>query len=503
MNPPPPAPSPYAQPGPYATPPEPPPRRGVRRRGLLLGGLGVLAAAGGVGAVAATRHSSAVASVGGSDPNAWDPGTLPGADAGGAGITTQDVRNVLDALNRALTAGNVDAYLAVHAASAAADARQRFENLQRIPFDQASYQLLGSGSRDFQTGPGAQQQIDIAFVHKITGVDVRPVAEWYRITLARAAAADPPRITAATGSPSANGTVKYVYYPAPWDAGAPITVVRRANVVLAAVGAKDAATAAKAADLAAAAVAENTALWKQGGGPDGYAPGIFALGTSDTGTFEQWWSGKANKKGSEAGLTIPLVDAASMDNPDAPRRTVGGARIILDLTSDFFTGDSGEENRKTLIKHEAWHALVAPLVTGDGAPLWVDEGGAEWAAKHAYSGAIRNDPNLVAVRDLVAGRLGSTWDGASLPRNDQVYATGEATNAGYGLSSLAFYYIAETFGLPALIAFAAANYKIPADPSGINGTDDLAAAVQKTLHVDLPAFQRGWAAFVHAHLQGA
>lgn len=457
---------------------------------------------GGIGTALALHKSSNTGEGTDTGSNGWDPNTLPSAADASGGITASDVQTVLDAKNRALKTGDRDLFTAPHSGSGQAAAGLLFDNLREVPFTKAEYQLLGQGSRSFQSAVGARQDIDIAFVHQITGVDVRPVAEWYRWTLQRPAPSSPVVITAVTGTPSVNSSERYVYYPGPWDAGERITITRRPGVVLAAVGDHDAEIVKALADDAEHAVAENLALWKQGGGPAGVSPGIFALGTSNRDAFYSWWSGKANQHGFEAGLAIEVVDAVSMDHPSG-RRTVGGARIILDLTSSYFTGPSGQTNRKTLIKHEAWHALLYPLLTAtfDSQPLWVVEGVADWAAKHDYPNSIAGDPNMQAARQLATGALGTAWDKHTLPTNAQVYAgSGAEMNAGYGLSTLAFHYIAATYGLAALVRFVVANYQVPADPSGINGADNLDAALRQSLGVDLTTFQNGWAGYVRTSL---
>lgn len=468
---------PPAQQGWDAPQPQPLPRRGSSRRKLVLG------AAGG-GAVAAGRN----------------PDTLPTA-AGAGGIAVADIQALIDTKNSALQNRDWGLLISRHSPGTAAAAAVLFDNLSKVPFDYAGYQLLGQGSRTFNSGSGATVAVDVAFVHKITGVDVAPVAEWYRWSLSRPSPGAAPTITAVTGSPSINQSQRYVYYPSAWDSPHPITVIRRPNVIMVAETEHDAAILAATADLAQQGVAENLATWRQGGGPDGVSPGVFYLGTSNRDAFYSWFSGRANAHGFEAGLAIEVASAASMDHPDGAL-SIGGARVVLDLTSGYFAQASGESRPQTLYQHEAWHALLYPLLTAafSSQKLWVVEGIAEWAAKRGYPDSVKQDPNMAAARELATGELGTPWDGRSLPTDAQVYAgSGAEMNAGYGLSKLAFDYIAARWGLPGVIKFAVANYRAPS-LHGTNGSVDLGAAVRSSFAVDLDTFQAGYATFVHSTL---
>jgi len=493
--------SPPAPPGWGAPPsPQPPRRRGPSRRTVLVGALGVAVAGGGAAAaVAAGHHSAASADQGADGSNGWDPGTLPGAAGAAGGISAQEIAALLDTMNKALTSRDRAAFTAGYAPGAAAtSAAQLFDNLAHFDFASAAFKLLGQGSRQFNTGSGATVQIDVAFVHQLRGIDAAEVPEWYRFTLARPSEATPPRITAATGSPSANGSVKYVYYPAAWDAPGPITVITRPNVVLVAENAHDAAILARHADEAQAAIAANNATWSQGHGPDGTSPGVLMVGTSNRERFYELFSGKANQHGFEAGLTTPLLSAASMDSPDADIK-IGGARITLDLTSSYFTDGRGEDTPATLFGHEGAHAKLYPLMTAADStiPLYVVEGVADWLAKHSYPNAIAADPNFAAVKASAAGQIAGSWDGKTFPSNAQVYASDPtAMAAGYGLSTLIYHFIFAKKGLDAVCAFAAANYQVPAQGS-VPGTDDVAGAASRALGMDLATFQAQWADYVH------
>jgi hypothetical protein len=447
---------------------------------LLAGGVAGLA-------VVANARRQAAAPAGGSG---WDPSSLP--TAGGGGGIAADVQALLDRHNRALKAQDRAAFVANFAAGsrAAAGAGTLFANLNKFPFDSAQYQLIGQAARVFSAGGnGSTTQVDVAFVHQVSGVDVRPVTEWYRWTLVRSNPNAPLTINEVTGSPSINGSNRWVYYPAPWDLG-PLTVIKRHNVILTAVAGKDATVMASVADVAEQAVNDNLTGWQ---GPAGTSPGLLVVGTSNRDMFYELYSGRANQHGNEAGLTVQLLAASSVDAPgSAP--VYGGARITLDLTTSYFTDNHGADKPITLLRHEGAHALVAPLLSASPEPpMWVVEGFAEYMASRFAPATA--EVFIADLRKYVAGRSDAfvgKWDGKSLPTDDQVYSpVGTVGNANYALSTLAYRFIAAHGGQHAVCAFVAANYQA-------TGRDDVGAAVRKVLGMDLGTFQTRWATFVHS-----
>jgi hypothetical protein len=465
----------------------------VSRRGLLWAGVagGAVLVAGGVGGVAALagamRHRSAQSSGG----NGWDPNSLPTA-GGAGGIGTADVQALLDRHNTALRGRDETGFLAAFEAgsSVAANAKALFANLGKVPFDTAQYQLIGQAGRVFAGADGASAQVDVAFVHKITGVDVKPVTEWYRWTLSRRTPQAPLTITAVTGSPTINGSTRWVYYPAIWDLG-PLTVIKRGAALLAAADSKDAAVMASIAGIAGQAANDNHTGWQ---GPAGVSPGLFIVGTSSRDVFYELYSGRANQHGNEAGLTVPMLAADSVDTATT-NPVCGGARITLDLTTSYFTDNHGADKPLTLLRHEGAHALVAPLLTArPDPPLWVVEGFAEYMASRFDPPTAENF--IPALRQYAVGSktngFAGKWDGATLPTDDLVYNASLITSdANYALATLAYRFIAQHGGQVGVCAFVAGNYQAA-------GRDDVGAVLQKVVGMDLSTFQAQWASFVHA-----
>lgn len=481
---------PYPQPYPPAVPP--PPR--VGRRKLLLGaaaGGGVLLAGGVTGVVALTsRQRHAADNSSGTDN--YDANSLPTAAGGGAGITA-DVQALLDKHNAALKARDESAFLSAFepGSGAAANAKVLFANLSQIPFDSAEYRLIGQASRVFSGGGASSTtQVDVAFVHQISGVDVKPVPEWYRWTLVRKGGAGSPlSITQVTGSPAIAGSARWVFYPAPWDLG-PLTVTRHGNVILAGLRGRDGDLIASVAAVAAQAATDNLSGWR---GPAGVSQGLFVMGTSNRDTFYALYSGMANQHGHEAGFTIPLLAASSVDTVGTDR-TFGGARITLDLTTPYFTQNSGANSPLTLLRHEGAHALVAPLLTAiPEPPLWVIEGFAEYMASRFT--APTAELFIPALKQYAAGAgldTNGKWDGRSLPTDTHVYDSSLTTSdASYALATLAYRFIEQRGGPGAVCEFVARNYQA-------KGRDDVDAAIHTVLGMDLGSFQSAWAGYVHS-----
>jgi len=125
-------------------------------------------------------------------------------------------------------------------------------------------------------------------------------------------------------------------------------------------------------------------------------------------------------------------------------------------------------------------------------PRWVVEGFAEYMASRFEPATA--EVFIPDLRQYVTGTgdaFAGKWDGATLPTDDQVYSpVGATMAANYALSTLAYRFIANHGGERAVCAFVAANYQA-------NGRDDVGAAIQKVLGMDLGTFQSQWAAFVH------
>ncbi|WP_345638962.1 hypothetical protein [Rugosimonospora acidiphila] len=475
---------------------EPGQQRKLSRRGLfgIIGGAVVVAGGGFFGA-------RALAGGGSDDSDDFAP--LPGAAANSGGISTDDVNALLGVLNTALTKRDKASFVSRHTPGAVAtQAGRMFDNIGKFTFDKLEYQVIGQGGRLFNAGGGASSvKMDIALVHQVRGVDATPLPEWYEWTLSRSGTDAPVVITAVNGASSVLGEAKYVYYPAIWDSPKDIVVIERPNVVLTAETAADGDLLKKSADVIAQAIATNRTVWKQAGAPTtGLAPGAFIVGTSDRDKFYYWYSGEANQHGNEAALTIPVLNADSMDQ-DRTVTQVFGSRIVADLTTDFFHAGTGEETAQDLFQHEDTHNMTFSIMTASdpSMPLWVVEGFADFMATRSYSNPLQNYVKLPELKQYATvGDKGRKWDGKSFPSNDNVYSDDLVVADGcYGLGTMVFYFIEQKYGLDKAIGFAVANYRPAANANGSPGDDDPAKVASQLLGISLDDLRTQWVAFVH------
>lgn len=487
---------------PHGTPtapghPQPPrrPRTGTaRRRGrianrltiTLVALLAVLAAVMAYGAAHSRQTTTRIPPGAPSGPPA--PGT-PAPQAADA-VTPAELAALAETRSKALADGDEDAFLAAldpGTPGLVAEQRRLFRNLRPIPFDEAAYRVTATR---LGPGPGDPLTVDVSFDHRITQADTATVGEGYRWTVTRPAPGAAPRITSITGTPYEGAGYRYARdYPAPWDR-AQLTVARRPHVVVLAEQAladraeplADAAEQAAAADLAAYA------------GPRGTAPGFVLVPVADRAAFYELYGGRADQHGDESGLTYalrtsPTGNSATTARPGATAQ-FGGARIVLDVTSGYFTG--GDATRTgDLLRHEMAHALITPLrsdLAGQNQPVWVVEGFADWLAFRTERDRLTAQFGE-AHTYLRTGRFSGT-----LPTDADLYQADPVGNAAsYQFAHLAMLRIEQTSGTAAVFRFAAAVY---ANPS--------ADAVDRALHdatgLDRAAFEADWAQYVKALL---
>jgi hypothetical protein len=410
------------------------------------------------------------------------------------------VQSMLSKANKALAGKDQDGYVSLFTGAPATQAPITFANLLKFDFSFAQFQLIDSVTRQFDAGDGVSVQMDIAFVHQLRGVDAGQVAEWYRWTVTRDGAGNAV-VSKVTGSPSISGSLKYTYYPMPWDSATDIEVAKQGSAVVCA-EAPYAGSVRQFAGTIATAVADNRDEWSSGGGSmAGVAPGaLFMLGPSDQLYF--WFSGAANKAGYEAGLTTPVINPAWLpENTDAQFKFTA-SRIALNLDTEFFTVNQGSNSVRCLAKHEDTHNFMFTLETAeeDTIPLWVMEGLADFMASHDFPNAVQAYFRDDDIRAYAAGYQGNRWDG-TIPNNDEVYSpTALVGSASYGLATMMFYYVHARWGMAGVVKLASANYRVAAASGGSQGRDNAAAAIQSALGVSQDELTSGWLGFLKAQL---
>ena len=478
-------PPPYAQPHrlPPTYPPPcpmpylpPPPRRG--RGGLVAGLIAaavavvVLVSLTGVALYRVTAAPRPAATPAAGTPPV--PGANTGVARGEVGITDEHVQALLDAQASALRGKAETAFLSRYdAGNAALVASQRmlFDNLTKIPFDHVDFATHHRVVPPSGGGGPVSVTVDVAFVHQITGVDVKPVFEWYRWGLTRRAPGAPLTISSVTGATSAYGSADYVFYPAPWDV-APLTVIRGHRVLILA-NAQTAAMARRLIRVAEVSAGQDLRAW---GNRPGVPSGFLMMFESFHNRFAAYYGLSLGGGFGAYSFTMPAFVQGGVPS------TVGGNRIVIDTnaydySSRLATGD--------VFVHEMAHAIAATAGSniGKGPPAWVVEGFATYMEIRTRPAARDlGSPSLASyVRDQFTGHL---------PTNGDVYSiSGAVASANYVLSMLAFRFIAERFGDAKCFDLVVRAYENPTQ-------EDVVAILEELTGMSLAAFEAQWAAFV-------
>ncbi|WP_437015665.1 hypothetical protein [Streptomyces sp. enrichment culture] len=398
----------------------------------------------------------------------------------------EDIQELLEGRSQALRSGDEDAYLSPFTGKAKETQTRLFRNLRKIPFAQAEYSVLrqtGTGGDDY--GDGATIALDVAFVHKIQGVDVRPVSEWYRWVIKRESKDADPLITKVGPSPGAYGSEGYVFYPAPWDLYEDMHVVRRAHSITIS-DKKYAADTDRFAPYVEKAAKDDIELWRSTGPSGTETPtGFVTVLEPDREVYTSLYGSGSVEW--EAGQSVPMPTFDAGFGGDEKDLEYGGARIKMDSSQSRFTAPTRWElGVEDISHHEFAHAIVQPLEAASGgfgadeetARQWVVEGFAEYMA-------LRFDRELASwrIRRNVSGK---EFDGR-LPDWGQ---DGTEASMGYTLSYMAIRFIAEKGGEAAALRFVADHYRDPAR---------LDRQLRQAVGMGEGEFEAAWATYVRSH----
>ncbi|WP_182906280.1 hypothetical protein [Microbispora sp. H13382] len=423
-------------------------------------------------------------------------GGRSGGDATGDGVTDpntvvvkdEEITKLVEGHSRALASGDAKAFTSIFDQENAALVRGQarvFANLRKMPLAEKSYQVLRrQGRAEDSFGRGVKFTQDVAFVHRFTGIDLRPVAEWYRWTIEKASPDAPLVVTKVTGAPPtiSGEASKTMYYPGPWDIWPDIAVVKAgSNLVLA--RPEDAALARRVAPAVSAAAAGDLAFWRKNGDPNAAVPTGFVValveGQAQLGRLFR------TAKAEEAGISIGMPSWGVGD--DTVR--VGGTRVVMDTTTAFFKDEQGI---REISEHELAHSLIAGLDSAEfsflGRSKWIVEGFAEYVAGRGRP--ITENRRFPEGRAYLEGRLAMPFEG-TLPTN-AVWDFKGMTNTNYFMGHLAMRFIAEKYGERKLVEGVVAAYRAPGD--------DSEAAMFQALGVTKAGFERQWAGYVRAQL---
>lgn len=464
-------------------PPPPPPDNSGEGKGLKRVVIGLLVLA--VVAVFAVGGLALYKAVGG--------GSLPGAQDGGDQaqqiLSPDEIDTLLNGRTNALKSGDEDEFLKPFVGAAKDKQRKIFENLRKVPFAETKYMVLqqtGDGSNEY--GSDVKLALDVAFVHQIKGVDVRPVSEWYRWTVEKQSDSAAPRISEVGGSPGASALANAVYYPAPWDLYDDMYVKRQAHTITISAK-KNAADAGRFAPIVEESAEKDIALWGSKTSSVPNTPeGFLVVLEPNRKTYSKLYNNDGSDVGWDAGQSVPMP-AFNNGSSDKDRLEYGGARIKMDTSAGQFTSSAWRRGVGEISRHEITHALVQPQDPGaygqdekTSIRAWVVEGFAEYVS-------YRFDPTLGDQR-VRADMAGEEFDG-ELPGQDFASA-GNSVGANYALSYLANRFIAEKGGEEALFEFVVDHYRHPTN---------LDQQLQKAVGMNESEFQTAWAQYVRSNIR--
>lgn len=350
---------------------------------------------------------------------------------------------------------------------------QLFDNLQKIPFASARYALtmVDQESSDPRSATSTAK-VTVAFDHQIAGVDSVPVEERYTWTVQRSGLTGPLRVTAVAGASSEHN------YPAPWDAVAGLTVLKRPKVVIMA-DSTSASFAKSHADALERDAEYDFAHWT---GESGTAPGFAVFLTADRSRYEGIYS---QNREESVGVTVPIAAAGKEDG------FYPSSRIAVD-TTHYKNVDPADAD--IVFKHEMAHAMIGPFEdqgAGSGQDhLWVIEGFAEWESQRMYS-------TSELLYDGVTLHAYVTKHGApnALPTDSQVYSSSSDTSAlGYFYAHMAVRYMASKYGPAKVDQFVLAVYQ---HATGSTCVDD---AMKSALGTTTDQFTQGFAKWLRSSI---
>lgn len=186
------------------------------------------------------------------------------------------------------------------------------------------------------------------------------------------------------------------------------------------------------------------------------------------------------------GTTDPSLAAATITDPFELGAEPTGQRIVFGpRAAQEFT----ESSRETVLRHELTH-VAARSVTGEGAPLWLLEGFADYTAyRDRGFDVARIAPTLCAVvRDHGAPTV--------LP-NDAAFGSGAATSAlAYESAWSVAAYVAQRYSEASLLEMYRALAVGPLDPTVLDDT------LQRLFGVTARTFVADWGAQVERWAEG-
>jgi hypothetical protein len=351
------------------------PHASLGRRGLLLGGLGLLTTACSDGSSGASP----------SKPTSSGP-IIHEQDAGNV-ISTADLDELASRLNQALRDADVQAMKEVAPTIRVAEWERRLENIARFPMSEVGFEFDQTYDRQVNASGGPLQiEAHFALTHQISDVDSRPVVQVYWVDLEKRTPDSPVRITSLEGPHDDSS-------PAPWDLADDWEVLTGDHVVLVARPTDAARARASLASIDAGVARAMDVIAP----PDGVTKAFVALADASTPLYRD---GETTSISEYAGVAFR---AGYVDPQEAARSGKGAGRNapyassrILLLPAAFGSASGLED----VAMHETIHAMASQWGIGDP---WPAEGLARWA-EAGFAAGLRSSPTYApSIRSGFAG----------------------------------------------------------------------------------------------------
>jgi hypothetical protein len=442
---------------------------GLSRRGVLLGGLAGLAAAG-------CGHSSRPTIEDVAEPASGEP-------------TKTDLAKILDRRAKALAQGDERGFLAdLDESNRRLVDQQRmvFANLRQFTFTSFHY-----NTERIHAVPNDKGTYRFGPVYEVTQLtaDAGPggvaPASTFRYSLAKKGGKLV--VTEILGITASNyKDVDFAFAGLPADAPwytTPLKVIRAHDVWLA--GDDSVPDLDRYASAAGNQVRKVENLW----GDRTRFPGYVLFFTRENDNYDRWFSLKA---GNDAGgiKFRPEGSAAALSGIRRDGSVYSGqfaaARIVVNLNSIAINGDSPE----LVMRHELAHAVTSRAkVVGPRPPVWAIEGFARWME------AVEFPHRRAAIRaDVASGVAAGKFPGK--PPGPKMFY-GDDASFNYDVSSTVFAFAEQTTGRSAAIALYAGLIQFP-DFDGAPLVDKpvFDEICRAELGTSGSAFLRQWASFV-------
>jgi hypothetical protein len=390
-------------------------------------------------------------------------------------------------LTGALESGDVEAWLALHDLDDVATAQQRdwFAAVRAVPMDLREMHPTSVLDSD-PPGEGSGAVVEFGFRHQVTGADLVPSLEYYRLTLQRSDRSGELKVVEVAGDTSLRAA-----YPQLWDLS-PVTVVEGETVVV--LADEDSATLAEnllpSLDEAGRQVLRDFPI-------EGVQRMVVTLAEPDL--VARLYGD--SEVGEYAGFAIPAGASPEVvaDDGLTELETTDDITVRLVLDEDYTREEweyYGDEltGGAPLLRHEGLHLVMMLHEPDSWPPAWAVEGLAGWYEIEADD-FTREDQ--LWWYDLVVAEQGLPE--AIPPSSNRGFfpADGDLMERHYADSAMLFWYVEEAYGRDSVVDVGVALHEIKFFHDEDQAVED---ALQEHLGVGADQLEADWLDWVRSDL---